>query len=193
MTKDECRKIFRKKRSSLTWQDLQKSDDLLLIQFQKIDLPFVDYVHTYLPVESENEIDTSAAIRYLRFRNPGIITLVPRLLGDNGIFEQVAVDDETEMRDNRYGIPEPIEGKVVPAEDTDIVLVPLLAFDEKGFRVGYGKGYYDRFLENCRPDVIKIGFSYFDPVESIDDVNSYDIPLNYCVTPFRLFSFDQAR
>ena len=70
-----------------------------------------------------------------------------------------------------------------------MVLVPLLNFDEEGNRVGYGKGYYDRFLAHCRPDCIKVGFSYFEPLDSIDDVHEYDIKLDYGITPGGIFVF----
>lgn len=189
MTKNECRKIFREKRKLLSWLELQKWDDLLLIQFQKIDLPFVEYIHTYLAIENEKEIDTSPILEYLKFRNPGLITLVPRINFATGHFEQVVLDEDTELVPNGFGIPEPAAGETVPADETDIVLLPLLAFDQRGYRVGYGKGYYDKFLEGCREDVIKIGLSYFEPVECIDDGTGYDVPLDYCVTPFMLYDF----
>ena len=68
-------------------------------------------------------------------------------------------DDEMYFEKNQYGIPEPIGGVTVDEKDIDIVFIPLLAFDELGNRVGYGKGYYDRFLSKCRKDVLKIGLS----------------------------------
>jgi 5-formyltetrahydrofolate cyclo-ligase len=55
--------------------------------------------------------------------------------------------------------------------------------------VGYGKGCYDRFLALCRPDIIKIGFSYFEPINEISDTDKFDIPLNYCITPERIYEF----
>ena len=77
---------------------------------------------------------------------------------------------------------------LLPAE-IDLVFVPLLAFDKKGFRVGYGKGFYDKWLAGCRPDCIKVGFSYFEPVESIDDRHEFDVPLNLCITPHNVYVF----
>jgi len=65
----------------------------------------------------------------------------------------------------------------------DAVLIPLLAFDNQGFRVGYGGGFYDRFLPACRPEALKVGLSFFDPVDVIEDKDQYDIPMDYCVTP----------
>jgi 5-formyltetrahydrofolate cyclo-ligase len=69
------------------------------------------------------------------------------------------------------------------------VLVPLLAFDESGYRVGYGKGFYDRFLQQCRKDVLTVGFSYFDAIDKIEDTHQFDVPLNYCITPHRIYEF----
>ena len=98
-------------------------------------------------------------------------------------------DDEVELVHNAFGIAEPSAGKIVEPDEIDLVLVPLLAFDKHGYRVGYGKGYYDKFLSQCRKDVIKIGLSFFEPVDEIDDINQFDISLNYCVTPQQVYEF----
>ena len=71
-------------------------------------------------------------------------------------------------------------------EELDLIFVPLLAYDKKGHRVGYGKGYYDRFLKECKDDCIKIGFSFFEPEDSIEGVNRHDVKLDYCITPERI-------
>ena len=87
------------------------------------------------------------------------------------------------------GIPEPVDGLEVPASKLDVVFVPLLAFDKKGHRVGYGGGFYDRFLKSCKKDVLKIGLSFFLPELEIEDIHSDDIPLDFCVTPGEVFRF----
>jgi 5-formyltetrahydrofolate cyclo-ligase len=55
--------------------------------------------------------------------------------------------------------------------------------------VGYGKGFYDRFLSECNPETIKIGLSFFDAEELIEGVFENDVKLDYCVTPNTVFSF----
>jgi 5-formyltetrahydrofolate cyclo-ligase len=70
-----------------------------------------------------------------------------------------------------------------------MAFVPLVAFDRKGFRIGYGKGYYDRYLKRCRPSIPMIGFSFFDPVERIRDINEFDVPLSLCITPSGIYEF----
>ena len=71
----------------------------------------------------------------------------------------------------------------------NMIFVPLLSFDKNGYRVGYGKGFYDRYLSQCRGDCLKIGFSYFEPLDAIDDTNEFDVPLNLCVTPTTVYVF----
>lgn len=93
------------------------------------------------------------------------------------------------LEENAWGIVEPVEGERIAESALDLVLIPLLVADGKGNRVGYGKGFYDRFLVQCRPDCVKIGISYFDPIEKIDDVDAFDIPLDMLVTPKKIYRF----
>jgi 5-formyltetrahydrofolate cyclo-ligase len=97
--------------------------------------------------------------------------------------------DNTKIKKNEYNIPEPISGLPVPTEMIDVVFVPLLAYDKQGNRVGYGKGFYDKFLSQCKPDVIKIGLSFFDAEEQIDDILETDVKLNFCVIPNNTYLF----
>lgn len=70
----------------------------------------------------------------------------------------------------------------------DIVFIPLLIFDKEYNRVGYGYGFYDKFLINCRVDVIKIGLSLLEPISRIIDINMDDIPLDIVVTPNKIYN-----
>lgn len=190
MTKNELRVIYREKRKKLTQQQLNKLQDLLLIQFQKLHLPQISLVHTYLASLKMREPETAAVIAWLEFQNPGLRIAVPRIDRHTSGMYHYLYDEQMILTPNEWGIREPAEGKSLEVKEIDLVLVPLLCFDKKGFRVGYGKGYYDRFLAHCRPDCFFIGLSFFDPVGAIDDVDSFDIPLHYCITPSRIYSFN---
>ncbi len=76
--------------------------------------------------------------------------------------------------------------------DIDLVITPLLAFDIKGYRVGYGKGFYDRFFAPLRNDVKRVGISLFSPCEEIENINEYDIPLTHCITPKKIYTFSRV-
>ncbi|NNC48928.1 MAG: 5-formyltetrahydrofolate cyclo-ligase, partial [Flaviramulus sp.] len=108
---------------------------------------------------------------------------------ETGNMMHFLLTDNTTIKKNSYNIPEPIDGIVIPDNKIEVVFVPLLAFDKIGHRVGYGKGFYDRFLANCKPETIKIGFSFFEAENEIVDVLQSDIALNYCVTPKKIYQF----
>ena len=84
---------------------------------------------------------------------------------------------------------------ILQGKDKDIVL-PKMVDDQKLMhflltdnRVGYGKGFYDIFLKECNPNVVKIGLSLFEAEEIIDDISPNDVPLDYCVTPNKVYTF----
>ncbi len=188
MTKAALRKIYKEKRKHLDHQTIEKLQDLVLINFQKVPLPFLNYASTYLPAHQMQEVDTYPIINYLQFCNPGVTIAAPKTNGDRSM-QHFKYDEETTLRENEYHIMEPVGGQIVEPEWIDLVLVPLLAFDEKGNRVGYGKGFYDRFLSNCRPDAIKLGLSFFSAEIEISDADDFDISLDYCVTPHQVYEF----
>jgi 5-formyltetrahydrofolate cyclo-ligase len=93
-----------------------------------------------------------------------------------------------QLKKNNWGILEPSQGIPTPPEKIDLVLVPLLAFDKQGNRVGYGKGYYDRFLSTCSPETKKVGISLFSSEEEIHTTDT-DVQLDQCITPIELLTF----
>lgn len=189
MLKKEVRDLFRKKRNDISSTDRMKWDDLLLIQFQTIDLPFMDYVLSFYPIEENNEVNTFLITDYLRFKNPNLQICYAKTDLQNRTMQAIACHADSIFEANAYNIPEPLDNGVIEPSLLDMVIVPLLAFDLNGNRVGYGKGFYDRYLKQCRKDCMKIGLSYFGPVDSIDDRVEFDVPLDLCITPQRIYVF----
>ena len=189
MTKDQLRTVYKEKRAALSATDKAKLEDLILIQFQKLDIEIPSLIMTYAVLEKMNEFDPLPITDYCYFKNPSQVLFYPVIHPSSNIMQSVVVTDDTEFELNKFGIPEPVNAMPMFPEELDLVFVPLLAYDKKGHRVGYGKGYYDRFLKECKDDCIKIGFSFFDPEPSIEGVNRHDIKLDYCITPDRIYSF----
>jgi len=190
MTKAELRKIYLSKRSSLSSEErASKSRQIRDLFFKNVDLSSVNYLHCFIPIEKFNEIDTHLIFERLWSDHPRLKTVVPRVSSVTGELQSLSFNGETELSESSWDIREPIHQDLVDASEIDIVLVPLLCFDLSGHRVGYGKGYYDRFLALCRDDCRKVGLSYFPPVESIDDVNVHDMTLDLCVTSDEVYSF----
>ena len=189
MDKKEARKVYREKRKAITPVERSKLDDLLLIQFQTIDLPFINNVLSYWPSEEHGEPNTHLFTRYLEFRYPGLQVLYPKTDFALNEIKAVLTEEESVFELNAFRIYEPVSGEIVSPSDIDLVLVPLLSVDRKGYRVGFGKGFYDRYLAQCGQNCIKVGFSYFDPIEVIEDCHQFDVPLNLCITPQDVYVF----
>lgn len=189
MNKKEARTIYKKKRLSLSVKDMTRYDDLMLIQFQGLDLPFVDNLFSYWPIEENNEPATHHYIGYLRFKNPGLQVAYPKSDFSQQVMRAVIADLDTPFKKHEFNIYEPESDQVMAPEAIDMVFVPMLICDSRGYRVGYGRGFYDRYLAQCQPGCIKVGFSYFEPVDSLDDANEFDVPLNLCITPHNVYVF----
>ena len=125
----------------------------------------------------------------MRFTTPGLKVTYSAINPSDYSMKHFLQYDEMTFEINKYGIPEPIDGTQIAENEIDIAFIPLLAFDLQGNRVGYGMGYYDRFLSKCRQDLIKIGLSFFPPAESIDDVDFFDKKLDFCITPECVYAF----
>ena len=191
MKKEDIRALYKEKRAALSINLKEKLDDLLLIQFQQLEIDIPSLIMTYSPIKQLNEYDPQTITDYCYFKNPGQQLFYPVMVESKNSPKiiSVIVDDETVFKTNQYGIEEPLEGIDMFPTEIDLVIVPLICFDKKGNRVGYGKGYYDRFLKQCRKDCLKIGFSYFDPIDQIDDINKYDVKLDYGITPDAIYQF----
>lgn len=188
MLKADLRKIYIQKRNELQAAERLKMDDLLLIQFQQISLEGIRTVLTYWPMQHKAEPNTHLLNGYLRHMIPDLQLAYPLVKGQE-LMEAVLVNEDTVYHTNQWGITEPQSGEALPISKVDLVLVPLLVFDEAGYRVGFGKGFYDRYLASKEDHTLIIGFSYFDPIPLISDTHEFDIPLHMGITPKRFYEF----
>lgn len=190
MTKNSLRKLFRQRRRELTEEQYKELNVALFHQFiAEADLSRVSTLHVFLPIYKNREPDTWLIINYLRTQHPHIRLVVPRIDAATFDMDCLLLNEDTNFIKNQYGISEPDGEDKVMADEIDMVIVPLLAFDRRGYRVGYGKGYYDRFFATCRTDTIKAGLSFFEPVETISDTDAYDVPLDVALTPGDVYRF----
>lgn len=190
MTKAELRKIYLTKQKNLSQAErIQKSRQISKRFFESFDLSPIKFLHCFLPIEKFNEVDTNLIFQRIWQEFPHITTLVPRVDFQTLEIENLKFTRAGKLVENIWGISEPAGGETIEAAKIDLVLVPLLAFDRHGNRVGYGKGFYDKFLQKCRPNIWKIGLSYFAPVTRISDVRDFDVKLNFCITSEEIFAF----
>ena len=190
MNKKELRRHFLEKRKSLSDDQARAVSRQLAGRFVHTFNPQPGgCLHVYLPLLRQREIDTFLLVEQVRVFYPHVRIVAPKADMATRTMESYLLDETTELVPSPWGIPEPSGGEPVPPEAIDWMVVPLLAFDERGYRVGYGKGFYDRYLARCRPGVRKVGLSYFDPVSEITDAGPLDVRLDYCLTPGRVWEF----
>lgn len=188
MNKKDLRIKYKELRNQLSANELEELSLAIANQLLKMAIWQKTYYHLFLPIEKQKEINTEYILQILAGKDKEIV--VSKSNFESGLMTHYLLTDNTKISTNSYGIPEPIDGLEVPVSKIDVVFVPLLAFDKNGHRVGYGKGFYDLFLSDCKPATLKIGLSFFEAEESIEDVFTPDIRLNFCVTPTNIFSFD---
>jgi 5-formyltetrahydrofolate cyclo-ligase len=168
-------------------ESAQRSQQLCDQLFQHFSVAEWRWLHLFLPLAQLNEPDTWLIIRRIWAEGLPVRLAVPVVQPDGTSLRHYELTPDTPLHLNRWGIPEPEAEAAteVPAPAFDAVLVPLLAVDRAGHRVGYGGGFYDRFLAQCRPDTQFIGLNVLDevPMEGIADVLPTDVPLTACLTP----------
>lgn len=189
MTKVELRQLYKEKRLQLSPGELDRLSEVIVEQalthFQLAEKT----ISIFLPIERQREINTYLLLE--RARNVGASVAIPRTNFETMEMKHLLFESTDQLEINDKGIPEPHKGKVIAADRFDFVFVPLLAVDIKGNRVGYGKGFYDRFLRKCSPKCVFIGLHYFDLEEdAISDVLPTDIRLNAVVMPTKVVRFD---
>jgi len=187
MLKKDLRKKYKALRSQLTKDVI---DDLSIrIANQLLKLPIWDatFYHLFLTIEEQKEVNTDYILNILSGKDKHIV--ISQSDFETKLMTHYLLTDNTVIKKNTYNIPEPVNGIEITNNKLEVVFVPLLAFDEQGHRVGYGKGFYDKFLADCKPETIKIGLSFFEAENAIDDVFENDMKLDYCVTPERVYKF----
>lgn len=188
MQKTDARRIFRARRGALTLNEYRERTEaiqqLYLVTFPPSE---GNILHTFLPIEKNREPLTNDIIRAYWHNHAVVVVPVSDLQAAR--MHHFRYTPATKLQLNPWGIPEPVNAAPYPELVFTHVLIPLLTFDESGNRVGYGKGYYDQFLGRLPDEVKRIGLSLFPPVKKIGDINPHDIPLQYCVTPGKVYRF----
>ena len=187
MNKKELRLKYKSLRKSLKPEEIEAFSISVANQLLKIPIWNKTYFHIFLPIEALNELNTEYILHILSGKDKEIV--VSKSNFDTATMKHFLLTDNTKIIKNEFNIPEPVDGLEVPVFKIEVVFVPLLAFDEIGNRVGYGKGFYDKFLAECNSETVKIGLSFFEAEFEITDVNANDIRLNYCVTPNKVYEF----
>ncbi len=187
MTKNELRKKYKALRSKLLFDEVDDKSIAIANNLLKLSIWDKDFYHVFLSIVEHKEVSTEFILSILSGKDKNIV--LSKSDFETSTMTHFLLTDSTTIKTNKWNIPEPLDGIEIKPEKLDVVFVPLLAFDKSGNRVGYGKGFYDKFLLECKPETIKIGLSFFDAEEEIQDVFERDVKLGYCVTPEKTYKF----
>lgn len=189
MVKSLVRREFLQKRLDLPQEVIVSYTVAMKARFESMHLAPIEVLLSYYPLVSRQEFDVSVCDQVVLERFSRSKVAWPKTDPENSTMEAHMLEEHGLFAKNKFNILEPIGNNVIPPELVDIVFVPLVACNFEGFRVGYGKGFYDRYLKRCRPGIPKIGFCFFEPLDTIEDINEFDVPLSHCITPSRLYEF----
>lgn len=187
MLKKELRLKYKALRKALDEKSVEENSLAIANMVLKLPIWNQTYFHVFLPIVSQKEVNTEMLLHLISGKDKEIV--LSKSDFSTRKMSHFLLTDNTKMKVNDYGIPEPLDGIEVPVHKIDVVFVPLLAYDTLGNRVGYGKGFYDTFLSECKPDVLKIGLSFFEPEIEISNLYDSDVKLDFCVTPTTIYQF----
>ncbi|WP_185870996.1 5-formyltetrahydrofolate cyclo-ligase [Blattabacterium cuenoti] len=196
MNKDSLRKKYISYRKKIPKNEFIQKNYNIFFQLRKVFFYYKKiyekkYYHLFLPIRKYNEINTFIIIDFL-LKKKKYIT-VPYSNFDQLSIDNCFFDKKTLLQKNKYGIYEPIYKRVIPISLIEVIFIPLLIFDLKGYRVGYGKGFYDKFINLCNKNTIKIGMSFFHPIEKIIDTHDNDLSIDIGITTNKVFVFNKFK
>ncbi len=141
----------------------------------------------YSPIRNETATDEIFAIA----RRQGKQVYYPRVVGEHLSFVQV--DNLGQLVPGSFGIPEPVADLEDNRQVPELILVPGLAFDRRGHRLGYGRGFYDRYLARCPDQVVRVGLSYSFQLYDVLSVGAHDQSLDVLVTDTETITWRSKR
>ncbi len=189
MNKKEFRIIYKNLREQISEEELE--DLSIEIANNALKLPIWNFnnYHIFLPIPNKKEVNTEYLLHILQGKDKSII--VPKAHIETGEMSHILLQDNTILKPSNYKVSEPVSGIEISPSQINVVFVPLLAYDKNGNRLGYGKGFYDRFLAKCNSETLFIGLSLFEPEETIP-FEETDVPLQFCLTPKKVYSFKKS-
>lgn len=172
MNKQELRKAIRARKRAMTEEEIERRSRSLCQKFLESDAyRACRTLYGYLPYNQEVRTVPILA----QALADGKQVAVPKVYGDDMKF--IVLTDLTQVSRGYAGIPEPIADEPVAEDETALVLMPGLAFDPQGHRIGYGGGFYDKFLSR-EPNHPTLALCYeFQMVEHLE-TEEFDIPVD---------------
>lgn len=178
------KKKFRKQclryRQQLTSEKYQKhSGQIIANLLKEVNLDKYDTIHCYAAITKNREVNTFPLLKNLI--DDGKRVVLPVSDFEHVEMNNILLHSVNELQENNWGIPEPKSGPEVEDSTIDLAIIPMVGADKNCNRIGYGRGFYDRFLKNFNAP--KVGLCYRQCVISeVLNTNYHDVPLDMVVT-----------
>lgn len=186
VTKSIVRKTALNYRKILASKEYKKRNSLIVSKLNDLlERKKVESIHVFLAIADNKEPDISPMLPLLWRRQVKTITSVTNFSKKE--MYHYKLDSSTKLEPNHLRIPEPSNADSIGMDAIGAILVPLLVADKRGNRIGYGGGFYDKLLSKTK--AIKIGLSLGNPVDEIKQTDDWDIPLNYLITPYKIYNY----
>jgi len=185
--KEELRGQLLKLRKSLSEQEFRDRSRKIVARLQSLpEFTNASTIHCYVSMNDRREVDTHTLIRQMLQTDKEVV--VPITQFEDGTLRHVKLDSFDDLRENKWGVLEPEDNQQVPLDELDVVIVPMVAGDMDCNRMGYGKGFYDRFLKDVACP--KIGLLFEQNILDQLPVEEFDIALDNIVTEQRVIRRD---
>lgn len=185
--KEELRQTLLERRKSISEPNFYGASAKVIEQLkEQREYQNAKTIHCYISINKRREVETRALIKEMLFKGKKVV--VPITDFENGILTHIELRSFDDLEANKWGVLEPNGGEQVSPEELDLVIVPMVGADEQCNRIGYGEGFYDRFLKDVSGS--KIGLTFERNVIEQIPVEDFDIPLDKIITEERIIIRD---
>jgi len=193
--KKDIRARILDQRNLLSSYDIESNSDLIQYKLWQL-IESHSYKSIMFYVAFGSEVRTQSIINKALSKQLNVIVpICTKTKSEQGLVKDILpsrlLDPQSELAEGTFGVLEPkLEfRRPFPPEEIDLVIVPGVAFDEKCYRIGYGAGYYDRFLPGCTK-ALSVALAY--EIQIVTDIfpASWDVPVNCIITEKRMITKD---
>jgi len=183
--KDLIRSLVLTNRKLLSDAFIKEKSQLIARQLGKFfeEQNAIRRIHIFLPIKRNREVDTWKVIHGL---GKSYEFVASKTDFKHHQMQHFVINEDTKFVSDKMGIPTPINGIETSIDDIDLVLIPLLATDLRGNRIGYGQGYYDQLISQLPPGALKVGLNMTGLFDHFPFMEPHDQKLDYCITPYQI-------
>lgn len=177
--KEIIREKLRKKRREISDVDFRKWSDKIILRLKKqSEFKSAKVIHSYVSMNNRREVNTHSLIRDILHETKQLV--VPATQFNSGTLNHFYLESYNALRPNKWGVLEPEDGEKCPVGKIELVIVPMVGGDERGYRIGYGGGFYDRFLSKVSCPTI--GLCFKQNIVPELPIEPFDVRLDKIIT-----------